>query len=158
MGASQCSPTASFGTNAGCSGAAMVTGLYLQRTARSDIEARNAAAARCRCRSQSRKQKEANPSTKQASSMLRWRQTHQRNQRTQEVLPAAQTCRHIFVLQCSGSAHVESSKMDRPHNVTCILMRQMHLMLTTATPRRKTKYFIIVSASPVMMLMSEIMD
>ena len=33
----------------------MVTSFYWQHTARSDIEARNAAAARCRCRSQSRK-------------------------------------------------------------------------------------------------------
>ena len=100
LGASKCSPTASSGTHAGCSGAAMVTGLYRQRTAQSDIEARNAAAARCRSQSQSRnkKTKKAKLSTKTASSMLRWRQTHQRNQRTQEVLPAAQTCRHIFVL------------------------------------------------------------
>ena len=87
------------------------------------------------------KKQKAKLTTNKASSMLRWRQTHQRNLRTQEVLPAAQTCRHIFVLQCSGSAHLESSNMDRPHNVTCILVRQMQLMLTKATPWRDTNRF-----------------
>ena len=57
--------------------------------------------------------------------------------------------------ECTGGPPVESGQLGRPHSVSRGLTQHMQLMLNTATPRRKTH--IVVSASVVMMLMSQIM-
>ncbi len=49
--------------------------------------------------------------------------------------------------ESAGSPPVESGQLGRPHDVSRGLMQHMQLMLTTATPRKKTKTHPCVSSN-----------